>query len=160
MFGSSITTTKGDNGHSFEFSVHWRIQGGAVSPSWSKILSFSCSFRQAFFQTRMHSSKMRTAHLLTVSHYALPGGVPARGVPATGGAGVSAQGVPAWGCICWGVYLPRGCICLGGTCQEVYLPRGCTCWGCTYLGGVPAWGLYLPGGCTCLGGVPAQVLPL
>ena len=36
--------------------------------------------------TRMHSSRMRTARLLTVSQHALAGGVPARG-----------GGVPAWG---------------------------------------------------------------
>ena len=38
------------------------------------------------------------------------------------------------------VYLPTGCICLGGVpAQGVYLPEGCTCpWGCTCLGGVPA----------------------
>ena len=33
-------------------------------------------------KTRMHSSRMRTARLLTVSQHALPWGVPARGVPA------------------------------------------------------------------------------
>ena len=38
----------------------------------------------------MHSSRMRTARLLTVSQHALLGGVPARGVYLTGG--VPAQG--------------------------------------------------------------------
>ena len=68
---------------------------------------------EIYIETRIHSSGMRTARLLTVSQHALPpggtcpggylpgstclGGVPARG------------GVPAWG-----VYLPR----------RVYLPRG------------------------------------
>ena len=51
------------------------------------------------YVTRMHSSGMRTAHLLTVSQHALAG----RGVYR----GVSAQG---------GVCLPKGGVCL---------PRGC-----------------------------------
>ena len=70
-------------------------------------------------ETRMPSSRMRTARLLPVSQYALlPGGV------------------PAWReCTCReGVYLPRwGCTCPGGVpARGVYLP-----------GGVPARG-YLP----------------
>ena len=77
-------------------------------------------------QTRMHSSRMRTARLLPVSpsmHCSwvvyLPGGctwwecVPAGGVYLSGG-----------------VYLPGGV-----HTQEVYLPRVCTC-----------QGVYLPGG--------------
>ena len=88
---------------------------------------------------RMHSSRMRTARLLTVSRHALFGG----GVPAQGG------------CTWPGVYLPRGVPAQGGVPAWGYLPRG------VYLpGGVPAWGVYLPGGwgctcpgeCTCLGG--------
>ena len=49
----------------------------------------------------MHSSGMRTAHLLTVSQHELwQGGVPARGM-----------------------YLPGGCICPGGcTCPEKGVP--------------------------------------
>ena len=65
-------------------------------------------------RTRMHSSRMRTARLLTVSQHALLGGVPARGVCICQG-GVPVQGgVPAQE----GVYLP------GGTCpgRGVYLP--------------------------------------
>ena len=74
--------------------------------------------------TRMHSSRMRTARLLTVSQYALAGGVPARGCTCQGG--VPAGGVPARGCTCQGkVYLLRrgvgvpggGCTCPGGTCR-------------------------------------------
>ena len=43
--------------------------------------------------TRMHSSRMRTARLLTVSQHALPGGVPAQGgVLAREGGGGPAQG--------------------------------------------------------------------
>ena len=86
---------------------------------------------------RMHSSRMRTTHALTI------GGVPARGVPAWG---YLPGGVPFWR-----VYLPgegapaQGCTCPGGgvpaqeggvTFQGVMnLSGGCTC----------------PGGCTCLG---------
>ena len=44
---------------------HWRIQGGTRDGV--QFLSFSCSFYQNFRQTRMHSSRMRTACLLTVS---------------------------------------------------------------------------------------------
>ena len=77
-------------------------------------------YRKETTETRMHSSGMRTARLLTVSQHALwQGGVPAqrggalaRGVPAQGvylPGGVPTQGgVPAqWGvCTCLGVYLP------------------------------------------------------
>ena len=70
----------------------------------------SINFRDAitFTQTRMHSSRMRTARLLTVSQHALPGGVPAGGVPAQGRC-TCQWGVPAQG----GVYLPGGCTCPG-----------------------------------------------
>ena len=78
----------------------------------------------------MHSSRMRTALLLTVSQHALPGGVPAQGVTCQGG-------VPAQGSA------------LGGV---------CTWWGCTCPGDVPARGVYLLRGCTCPEGGPAQVL--
>ena len=57
-------------------------------------------------KTRMHSSRMRTARLLTVSQHVLRGG----------------RGVPAWGCM----YLPGGCVPAGG---GVYLPWGVTVWG-------------------------------
>ena len=53
-------------------------------------------------QTGMHSSRMRTARLLTVSQHALPGG----GMYLPGG-------VPA-----------RGCTCLGGVPARGYLPAG------------------------------------
>ena len=60
----------------------------------------------------MHSSRMRTARLLTVTQHALLEGVYLPG------------GVPVRGCTCpRGVYLPRGCTCPEG----VYLPEGCTC---------------------------------
>ena len=87
--------------------------------------------------TRMHSSRMHTAHLLPIS--------------------------PSMHCS-RGVYLPRGwCTCPGGVPaqEEVYMAEGVS-----VQGGVPALvvylprGVYLPWGCTWLGGVPAQVLPL
>ena len=49
------------------------------------------------FITRMHSSSMRTARLLTVSQHALQAG----GVPASGGCSCQV------GCTCRGRYLPR-----------------------------------------------------
>ena len=76
--------------------------------------------------TRLHSSGMHTAPLLTVSQHALRRGEGARGwvecLPGRVLLGVGwmylpsgvylAGGVPAggWGdgCNCWGVYLPRG----------------------------------------------------
>ena len=95
------------------------------------------------FETRMHFSRMRTAHLLPVS-------------PSMHCSG---------GCTCWGVYLPRGVyLPIRCTCPGVYLSRGlylpirCTCPG-VYLSrgvycpeGVPAQGMYLPRGW----GVPAH----
>ena len=86
----------------------------------------------------MHSSRMHTTCLLTVSQHAFLGGsVPTQGVYLPGG-------VPALGgCTC------LGGICLGGVPARGYLPEG----------GVPAhWGVPAWGGCTCPGerGVPAQ----
>ena len=105
--------------------------------------------------TRMHSSRMRTTRLLTVSQHALagrctcqgvylPGGGPARGMYLPGG--VPAWGVPARG-VPVGVYLQggvsaRGRVYLLG--EGVPVGGGCTCRGGT------CWGVYLPGG------VPAQ----
>ena len=100
----------------------------------------------------MHSSRMRTAHLLPVSPsmQCSRGGVLvvylSRGVPAQGM--YLPGGVPTQrGYTCQGVYLPGGGVptreC---TCQEVYLPGGCTCpGGVSAQGGVPAWGCTCPG---------------
>ena len=79
--------------------------------------------RKNYYKTRMHSSRMHTAHSLTMG-----GGFTCLGcVPVQGG-------VPAWE-----VYLPRGC-----TCRGLYLPRGVPSLGSVYLpGDVPARG-YLP----------------
>ena len=85
----------------------------------------------------MHSSRMHTARLLTVSQLALLGGVPARR------------------CTCLGGVPTRGVYLLGGTCLggvpawRVYLPGGCTCPG---GGVVPAWGVVPARGGTCPGG--------
>ena len=73
-------------------------------------------------QTRMHSSRIRTARLLTVTQHAL-----------------------------LGVYLPGGCTCLGGTFQGIPAQGVCTCpGGVPAWGGLPAWGVpsrgYLPRG--------------
>ena len=117
----------------------------------------------------MHSSRVRTARLLTVSQHAV--GVPAWGVylprggcTRPGGCTCLGGGVTARGCTCLGVYLPWGVPALGCTCLG-YLSRGCT-----WLGGIPAWG-YLPGGvpaegftcpgwCTCPGGTCPCTPPL
>ena len=70
---------------------------------------------------RLHSSRLGTARLLTVSQHALRKGVSARGcLPGVSAQGVSAQGVSDQG------GLPRGClpmgVCPGG---RGCLPRGC-----------------------------------
>ena len=101
-------------------------------------------------KTRMHSSRMRTAHSLTMGVVYLTGGVYLRGgVYLPGGLCICPGGVPAW----WGGRVPAqeglpargvpalGCTWPGGTCPGgfEYLPRGVTC-----------LGVYLPGG-TCPG---------
>ena len=88
----------------------------------------------------MHSSRIRTAHLLTVSQHALLGGMYLPGVC------TYMEGVPAWG-----VYLPRGVPGQGIPGQGMYLAEGCTCLGeylpgGTYPGGVTAQGGIYPGG--------------
>ena len=91
----------------------------------------------------MHSSRMRTTCLLTISQHAF-GGVAARGCTCLG---CTARGVPAWGeYLSGGVYLPGG-VPAQSVPAGVYLLRGCNC---------P--GVYLPAGVPALG-VPAQVLP-
>ena len=76
--------------------------------------------------TRMHSSRMHTAHLLPVSPSMYCSGM-----------------YFLRGCTFpWRVYLPRE----GVPAQ----------WGVPAQGGVPAWGVYLPWGCACPGGVPAR----
>ena len=106
----------------------------------------------------MHSSRMRTTHLLPVSpSMHCSWGVPAQGLCLSREVYLLRRGVLAQG----GVPGQEGCTCPGGVpaqggvpARVVYLPRGVTCPGgvpaqgeCTCPGGVPAWG------------VPAQVLP-
>ena len=70
-----------------------------------KYVKFSRIFNENTEITRMHSSRMRTARLLTVSQHALQGGVPVRG------------------CTYPGVYLPsRGCTFPGVPAQVLPLP--------------------------------------
>ena len=78
--------------------------------------------------TRMHSSRMRTARLLTVSQHALPGVYLARGSTCPGGC-ISAGGVPAWAAVCT---CPEGCTCPGtpppvnrmtDRCKNITLPQ-------------------------------------
>ena len=119
-----------------------------------------------YFNTRMHSSRMRTGRLLTVCRSLLPGG----------------WGVSALGGVCLGVSGPGGCLVPGGVCsggcvsglgegvsaQGVYLvPRGCLLWGESAPrgvwsgGGVCSWrglvlgGVSAPGGVCSRGCIPA-----
>ena len=89
----------------------------------------------------MHSSKIRTARLLTIYQHVLHRGCVYPIMHWAGGCvsqhelgrGVSAQGVSAQG---------------GVPAQGVYLPRGVPAMGCTYLGGgCTCLGVYLPRGC-------------
>ena len=87
-------------------------------------------------ETRMHSSRMRTARLLPVS----PSMHCSQGVYLV----LGGRGVPG----------PRGCTCpVGGTWSGgCTWSRGCTCLGGKGLGGVPAWGVPGPGVCAWSGG--------
>ena len=88
---------------------------------------------------------MRTARLLTISQYALPG--------------ITCLGVYLWGDTCQGVHLPGvylpGVYLPGGVPARVgmYLPMG-------YLpGGTCPWGVPAQGGVPSRESVPTQVLP-
>ena len=84
--------------------------------------------------TRMHSSGIHTAHLLTVSHHALDRGCVfqhALGrrcvcIPACTGQGMSAQGVSTLGCLSGGVY-PGGCLSKGVSAEGGVCPEGGVC---------------------------------
>ena len=98
-------------------------------------------------QTRMHSSRMRTARLLPVSPsiHCSGGCTWSQGVYLSRGVYLVRGGVPGpGGCICLGVVPgPRGCTCLGG----VPGPRGVPAWGVyLVLGGTWSQGVYLPRG--------------
>ena len=104
--------------------------GRGIAPPLSPIFHFHAAFGKKIVQTRMHSSRMRTARLLTIyQHALLGGGVSAQGgVPAQGGylpGGTCLGGVPFRG-----VYLPGSVPAQGGTCPE---------WGCTCPGGYLPW---------------------
>ena len=121
--------------------------------------------------TRLHSSRMRTARTLTVSPSMLcSGGVPGPGVylvPGSLGVYLVLGGVPGpggctWsgGCVCllWGVPGPGGCTWSPGGVPGpggVSALRGCTWSGGMYL--VP--GGSAPGEGVSAQGVPGQVLP-
>ena len=123
----------------------WRKRGwtdlNAIELSWRWKCIGQVIVRKVLW-TRLHSSGMRTARLLTVSQHALCRG----GVPGCGGCTCLAGGCTCPGGTCRGVYLPGwGVYLLGGVpaggvpAQGVPARRGCTCWGCT------CWGVYLPG---------------
>ena len=77
----------------------------------------------AFFQTRMHSSRMHTGCSLTVCQSLLPGGSAPREVCSRGGSAPREVSAPR-GC------LLQGCLLLGGL-----LPGGVCSWGVSALGG-------------------------
>ena len=65
------------------------------------IFEFSRQYRlQSYWQTRMHSSRMRTIRC--------SGRVPVEGLSAQGGVCVSVGGVSAQGGVCLGLCLPGG----------------------------------------------------
>ena len=76
-------------------------------------------------QTRMHSSRMRTARLLTVSQHALRrGGVCQQGLSARGDGGLSTWGVSAQACLHQRVSA-LGVVCpVRVSAQQGCLPRG------------------------------------
>ena len=123
--------------------------------------------KKIYKKTRMHSSRMRTGHSLTVCWSLLPGG------------GVSAPGgclLPGAGGLLQGVSAPGGCLLLGGGSLPLgvsALGGGVCSWGCLLLGGVVSalgrgcgvcswegvWclfpGVVCSGGCLLLGDVSA-----
>ena len=147
----------------------------------------NCNLVVISWNTRMHSSRMRTVRSSgrILEGVPGPGGVcswgglylaqegvhgPMGGLPGPSGGVPGSRGCTwlrgcTWsgGCLLWGVYLVQGGVPgLGG----VPGPGQCT-WsgGCTWPGGVPSpgvvsapMGVSVPGGCLLLGGVPGQVL--
>ena len=97
----------------------------------------------------MHSSRMRTTHLLTISH-SIQEGVSAKGVICLGGLlEVSAQGsLPRGVSPCEG-----GVSAKGGVCPEGCLSRGCLPRGCLPRGVSAIMGCVCPGGVAVQGGV-------
>ena len=121
------------------------------------VIIFIRSTQEIQYNTRMHSSRMRTDHSLTICCSLLPRGVCSGGVS---GLGVSGLG----GVYSQGVSAPGGCLVCGvlparGVCSRGYLVQGCL-----VLGGVLSWGVSCPrggyvwpwGGSPCRGGSPCQ----
>ena len=75
------------------------------------------------FTTRMHSSRMRTGHLLTVCQSQLPGG----------------GGVWEWGVCSCGVSAPGGCLLPGGSAVEGGVCSGGVSAGESAVGGGGVW---------------------
>ena len=131
---------------------------------WQTEKQFSPNCTRVLY-TRLHSSRMRTAHTLTVSPSMLcaggvsaPGGCLLQGVGGVYSGGVYSGGVYSQGGVCSG-----GCLLLGGVCsrgcllQEGVCSRGVSApGGCLLQGGVCSRGVSAPGGCLLLGGVCSQ----
>ena len=104
------------NPKSYFFFGHFSRKLHKIEKNWTEMgrllldppMSFmqpATESRSIISTTRMHSSRMRTACLLTVSQHALLGMYLPGGVPAQGG-GTCLGGVPAWG-----VPAKGGCTC-------------------------------------------------
>ena len=110
----------------------------------SRIELISLAFRSATL-TRMHSSRMRAGHSLTVCRSLLPGGYLLPG----GGSAPGGLSAPKGSLLRGGVSAPGGCLHLGGVCSwGVSAP-----WGCVCPRGVCSRGMSAPGG---VGGVVSQ----
>ena len=136
--------TAGVPGRSLSATNNSRIQGIII-----KILVFFTL--RSILTTRLHSSRMRTARVLTVSPSMLCTGGCLLGGCIWSGRGV-VGGVPGrgGGCLLWGVYLVWGVSALG-----VYLVLGGICsGGCLLPGGAPG-----PGGGVSAPQGGYQVLP-
>ena len=98
-------------------------------------------------RTRLHSSRMRTARVLTVSPSMLCGGYLLRGAVSALG------GCLLWGCVCSGVCVCLGCVCSGG----VSALGVCVCSGWVSApSGCLLWGVCSHGVCVCFGAVCSQ----
>ena len=95
------------------------------------------------FNTRLHSSRMRTSRSLTVSPSMLLWGVSALG-------GICSRGYLLRRSAPGGCLLPARCLFLG-----VSAPRGCLLWEVSALGGVCSRGVSAPGGGCLLRGLSA-----
>ena len=104
---------------------------GTRTPFRSNLFHFYAVFGKKIDQTRMHSSRMRTGHSLTVCRSLLPRG----------------RCLLRGGCLLpGGMFAPGGCLLRGGGGGR--LLGGCLLWGVSALGGVCSVGR-----CLLLGGV-------